>query len=95
MADVKSKKGQSSPQKRVKQNESRRIRNRAESSKVKTSVKNVLTTIASGENENIDAVLLKAIKDIDKLQSKGIIHKRTASRKISRLTKRVNAVKTA
>jgi len=95
MADAKSKKGQSSPQKRAKQNESRRIRNRAESSKVKTSVKNVLTTIASGENENIDAVLLKAIKDIDKLQSKGILHKRTASRKISRLTKRVNAVKTA
>lgn len=75
--------------KRAKQNEKRRLRNRT----VKTRVKSVTKAVrATGEAtaEERAAALLSAQSIIDKAAKKGVIHKRTASRKIARLTRFVN-----
>ena len=53
-------------------------------------VKNVESAIASGDKAAAEAQLKVAISEISKAASKGIFHKNTASRKISRLTLAVN-----
>jgi len=81
--------------KRAKQNEKRRARNRHFESTVKSSVKRVREAI---EEKNVEAArkaLLKAIPLIQKGCSKGIFHKNTSARKISRLTQAVNRLKPA
>jgi len=77
--------------KRIRQNEKRRLRNLAWRTRIKTAVKKVEQAIAKNDKDLIQAVLNEAIKIISKAASKGIIHKNTASRKISRLMKKVNA----
>jgi small subunit ribosomal protein S20 len=64
-------------------------------SKVKTVIGHLDEAIASGSGEAAQEALRKAISVVAKTASKGTIHKRTASRKISRLTKRVNAMNAA
>lgn len=86
MANIKSAK------KRILVSEARAARNKAIRSKVKTSVKKVDAAIAAGDKVQAQASLLNATKDIDKAATKGVYHKNTASRKISRLTKAVNAI---
>ena len=74
--------------KRARQSEIRRLRNKA----VKTRIKNVTKALRLAVSENSeDAVdkLNTAKSVIDKASKKGVIHKRTAARKISRLSKRV------
>ena len=65
-------------------------RNKAAKTKVKTYVKKVYAAIESGDKASADAALIEAISVISKATSKGIYHKSTSSRKISRLTKAVN-----
>ncbi|RMG05543.1 MAG: 30S ribosomal protein S20 [Nitrospirae bacterium] len=77
--------------KRVRQSRKRALRNREWKSRIKTMVKKVDASIASGDREAAEAVLKETIRVIDKAASKGVIHSNTASRKISRLTKRFNA----
>jgi len=77
--------------KRARQAEKRNTRNRVERSKIKSIVKAVET---AGEEEAA-AVLLSAVKTISSARSKGIIHRNNAARKISRLTRRVNALSKA
>lgn len=76
--------------KRNRQNAVRRARNRANRTKMKNSIKLVDTAIAENSVENAQAALKAAIPVIMKISTKGTIKKETASRKISRLTKRVN-----
>jgi len=76
--------------KRIRQSEKRRQRNQAWETKIKTSVKKVQEAIAKNEKELVQNGLKEAVKIISKAASKGIIHKNTASRKISRLMKKVN-----
>jgi small subunit ribosomal protein S20 len=78
--------------KRVRQAEKRNIRNKAVRSSIKTIVKKVVSAIASGNKEDAGKSLIEAVKTITKAVSKGVIHKNTASRKISRLTKKVNTL---
>jgi len=78
--------------KRAKQAEKRRLRNSHIKSTMKTYIKKALNAIENKEIENIDANLRAAISYINKTASKGVIHKNTASRKISRLTKKANEV---
>jgi len=78
--------------KRIRQDAKRRLRNQAWKTKIKTCIKKVEETIAQNNKDSIQAVLNEAIKVISKAASKGIIHKNTASRKISRLTKKANTV---
>jgi len=78
--------------KRIRQNEKRKTRNQAWKTRIKTSVKKVEEAIEKNEKELIQNVLKEAIKIINKAASKGIIHKNTASRKISRLMKKASSV---
>ncbi len=80
--------------KRARQAEKRNERNKVERSKIKSVVKAV-EAAAKGGDQDAAAVLLKAVKTIDSARSKGIIHKNNAARKISRLTKKVNAASQA
>lgn len=80
-----------SARKRAKQAEARRRRNAAVKSMMKTYVKKALIVAQENrEPSEVGEYLRKAISVINKAASKGVIHKRTASRKISRLTKKVN-----
>lgn len=79
--------------KRHKQSLKRAERNRAAKSAVKTCIKKVNSAIEKKEVDRVDTLLKEAIRLINKTASKGIIHKNNASRKISRLTKKVNLLK--
>lgn len=78
--------------KRAKQNEARRLRNRARKTRMKNAIKDVMGAIPSSSQDTVAARLKDAISVIDKNASKGVIHANTASRKISRLTARVNTL---
>ena len=67
-------------------------RNKAIRSKVKTYVKKVDAAIAAGDKAAAQAALLAATSEIDKATSKGVYHKNTSSRKVSRLSKAVSAM---
>ena len=80
------------PAKRARNAEKSRIRNKAQKSVLKTTIK---TYEASLKEDNMDASREKLIKVsslIDKSVSKGILHKNTAARKKSRLTKKLNSL---
>jgi small subunit ribosomal protein S20 len=77
--------------KRAGQNERRRLRNRAVQTRVKNVVKDVRLAVAQGA-ENAAEQLNKAKSVIDNAAKKGVLHKKTASRKIARLTKHVNTL---
>lgn len=75
--------------KRNRQNETRRMRNKSITSNLKTSVKKVENAAAAGEPA--DQLLREAQAKIDSAVSKGVLHKKTAARKKSRLARRVSA----
>lgn len=81
-----------SAEKRHRQSIARRSRNIHIRSTMRTYVKQVRTAVADGNREAAQAALERAIPYIDKAAGKGVIHKATASRKISRLTKLVNTI---
>ena len=58
--------------------------------KIKTYIKKLEAAISANDKELAQARLLETISEIDKAASKGIFHKNTAARKVSRLTKAVN-----
>jgi len=78
--------------KRARQNEKRRLRNLHIKTTVKSSVKKVRAAIEKKDVEGAQKALLKAIPLIQKAHSKGIFHKNTSARKISRLTQGINAL---
>ena len=78
-----------SAKKRILVIETKTLRNKSIKSKVKTCIKNVEVAVAKGDKE---AALTVAISEISKATSKGIFHKNTAARKVSRLTKAVNGI---
>ena len=80
--------------KRAKQNETRRLRNKMTKSVMKNAVKNVVAAKETGD-DNTEELLRKAQSTIAKAAKKGVLHKNTAARKISRLTRAVNAATTA
>jgi small subunit ribosomal protein S20 len=79
--------------KRARQNEKRRLRNLHIKSTVKTYIKRVRQAIEKKDIEEAEKALHKAIPIIQKAHSKCVFHKNSASRKISRLTRAVNALK--
>ena len=81
--------------KRARQNEKRRLRNLNIKTTVKSSVKKVRAAIEKKDVEGAQKALLKVIPLIQKAHSKGVFHKNTSDRKISRLTQEVNALKAA
>lgn len=67
-------------------------RNKSIKSKVKTTIKKVDAAIAANDKAAATAALTEAISEIDKAARKGVYHRKTASRKISRLTIAVNKI---
>ncbi len=84
-----------STEKRARQNRKRQQSNRAVKSSVKTGIKNLLTALENKNKEASTTQLKKVISTLNKATSKGIVPKKTASRRISRLTKRTNKALTA
>ena len=78
--------------KRARQNINRRTRNQSAKTRIKNVVKDVQTAVDENAKEAALEKLNIAKSVIDDTASKGIIHKNTAARRISRLTNRVNAI---
>ena len=78
--------------KRDRQSKMRRLRNRMNKSAMKTAIRQVEEALVAGSEEQAKAALQAAIPVISTTASKGSIHKKNASRKVSRLTKRVNTM---
>lgn len=81
-----------SAEKRHRQSKIRNARNTHIRSTMRTYVKKVRMAVAEGDTDTAKSMLDKVIPYIDKAATKGVIHKATASRKISRLSKLVNTM---
>ena len=86
MANIKS------AEKRILVNKTKADRNKSIKSAVKTSIKKVEAAVTAKDKEAAAAALQNAISTIDKAASKGVYHKNNAARKVSRLSKAVNAL---
>lgn len=84
MANIKSAK------KRILVAEKRAVRNKSIRSKVKTAIKKVNAAIAANDKEAAVTALRAATGELSKAATKGVYHKNTSSRKISRLSQAVN-----
>ena len=78
--------------KRARQSEEQRVRNRSRKTRMKNVIRDLDEVIAGKSPEKAAEELKKAVSVIAKTASKGVVHKNTASRKISRLTRAVNAL---
>ena len=84
-----------SAEKRNRQSQVRRLRNKINRSKMKTAIRKIDEAVVAGSADEAREALNQAIPVIAKTASKGTLHKKTASRKISRLTRRVNGMNAA
>ncbi|MBR5800648.1 MAG: 30S ribosomal protein S20 [Lachnospiraceae bacterium] len=84
MANIKSAK------KRILVNQTKADRNKAIKSGVKTAMKKVFAAVEAGDKAAATEALAAATATIDKATTKGVYHKNTASRKVSRLAQAVN-----
>lgn len=84
-----------SAEKRIRQNKKRRMRNKHIVSTMRTAVKKVEKAVQAKKPDQAVELLKKAIPVLDKAASKGVIHKNKAARHVSRLTRKVNALRTA
>jgi len=80
--------------KRERQAQKRRRRNRAAISVIKTAVKK-LTAAVSGPPDEVKAAFTAAVSTLDRAAGKGIIPKKRAARKVSRLARQVNKITAA
>jgi small subunit ribosomal protein S20 len=78
--------------KRAGQSENRRMRNRSVKTRVKTVVKEVRQAVSENAGDSANTIFNAAQSTIDKAAKKGVLHKRTAARKISRLAKLTKTV---
>lgn len=86
MANIKSAK------KRILVTKTKTERNKSIKSMIKTLTKKVEASVATGDKNAAKEVLLTTTTEIDKACSKGVFHKNTAARKVSRLTNLVNGM---
>lgn len=77
--------------KRQRQSEKRRQRNRGTKSAINTTVKKVFTSLNEKDADTARGLYKEAVSKLDSAVTKGTLHRKTASRRISRLTKKVNA----
>lgn len=84
MANIKSAK------KRIKVAALKSERNKSTKSRVKTELKKFDAMVEAGDKSAAEAQLLTTVSYIDKAETKGVFHKRTASRKVSNLNKAFN-----
>ena len=81
--------------KRNRQNEKRRAHNREIRSRMRTQIRKAQEAIAAKDVPAADAELRSAVKELTKAASKGVIHRNAASRRVSRLSTKVSALKKA
>ncbi len=86
MANIKSQ------MKRNRQNEKARLRNKAARSELKTRARNAVEAAEAGDAAAADEALRLAQRTIDQAASAGVLHKRTAARRKSRLIQQVRAL---
>ncbi len=78
--------------KRIRRNARRSEINGVRVSRIRTFVKQVEAALAAGDKAQAEAAIRKVQPEMMRGVSKGVLHKNTASRKISRLTKRIAAL---
>jgi small subunit ribosomal protein S20 len=81
-----------SAEKRIRQTAKRTAINRSRRSRVRTFVRKVEVAIASGDREAARAAFQLAQPELHRAVTKGVLHRNTVSRKLSRLAARVNAL---
>jgi small subunit ribosomal protein S20 len=81
-----------SAEKRLRQTEKRTVINRARMSRVRTFVKKVETAIETGDKAAAQSALQLAQPELHRATTKGVLHKNTVARKLSRLATRINAL---
>ncbi len=81
-----------SARKRARQAEKRRMQNASKRSMMRTHIKKVVKAIAAGDKEAAQAAYTKAVPVLDKMVTKGIIHKNKAARHKSRLNAQIRAM---
>ena len=77
-----------SAEKRVRQNERRRVVNRSNRTKLRSSIKNLRSALKGGDASKVGALLPKTVSEIDKAVQKGVLHRNAAARHKARLTVR-------
>ena len=79
-----------SAEKRVRQTERRRVINRSNRARLRTSMKELRAALAKTSDKDAANLLPKTVSEIDKAVQKGVLHRNAAARHKSRLTVRVN-----
>jgi len=79
--------------KRARQTEKRTLRNRANTSRLRSALRQFRDAVTKGEKAAVGQVFRETVSALDKAVQKGVIHENTASRYKSRLSARVNALK--
>ncbi|MBL8729476.1 MAG: 30S ribosomal protein S20 [Planctomycetes bacterium] len=79
--------------KRARQSERSRIANKAKLSRLKTAMKSLMALVAAGDKTKASAMLPAICRSIDKAAKAGVIHKNTASRRKSSVTRAIAALK--
>lgn len=80
---------------RIRHNERRAVINGERMSRIRTFIKRIVTAVDAGDAKAADEALRAAQPEIDRGVSKGVLKKKTASRKLSRLSASVKALKQA
>ncbi len=81
--------------KRVRQNETRRAHNAAGRSRVRTAVKKVRAAVEAGDLQTAEQPLPETLSMLDASAGKNLLHRNTAARTKSRLTRAVDGLRTA
>jgi len=79
--------------KRARQTERRTARNRANTSRLRTTLRNMKESLEKGDKAAASTVYRETVSVLDKAIQKGVLHENTASRYKSRLSARLNALK--
>ncbi len=79
-----------SAEKRARQSERRRLINRTNRARLRTSIKKLRSALSSGDRQEISSLLPETVSELDKAVQKGALHRNAAARHKSRLTARVN-----
>jgi small subunit ribosomal protein S20 len=78
--------------KRARQTEKRTLRNRANTSRLRTALRDLRESLAKGDKPVAEQIFRQTVSALDKAVQKGVLHENTASRYKSRLSVRLNAV---
>lgn len=81
-----------SAKKRIRQTERRTLRNRTRKSRIRTFVRRVEEAIESGDKATAQAAFKAAMPELHRGVTKGVLHKNTAARKLSRLSTRIKSL---